>query len=126
MAGSITVTASDVGAGITQYSVAWLSDASGNVSGTSFAVGTGELLQAEFVPDGGGTQPTDAYDLTLLNENSTDVLGGAGANLSNTTRTQSACLTSTYVRRWLVAGDLTPTVANAGNAKGGTVILLVR
>ena len=126
MAGSITTTATDVGDGITQYTIAWASDASGVVSGASFAVETGELLQAEFVPDGGGTQPTDAYDLTILNANSTDILGGAGANLSNANRTQSACLMSTYVRRWLVAGDLTPTVANAGNAKGGTVILLVR
>lgn len=126
MAGSITTTVSDVGEGITQYSCAWLSDASGVVSVSTFAVKTGELLQAEFVPDEGGTAPTTGYDLTLLNENSTDVLGGAGANLSDTVRTQSACLTSTYVRRWLVAGDLTPTVANAGNAKGGTFILLVR
>lgn len=126
VAGSITVTTSDAGAGLTKYSVAWLSDASGDVTENTFDVEAGELVQVEYVPDAGGTQPSDAYDVTLLNAAGTDLLGGGGANLSNATRTQAVPVISTYFRRTLEAGALTPTVDNAGNAKGGTLILLVR
>jgi hypothetical protein len=126
VAGSITVTTSEAGSGLTKYSVAWLSNASGAVTENSFNVRAGELVQVEYVPDAGGTQPTDAYDMTLLNANSLDVLGGGGANLSNATRTQAVPAVSTYFRRTLEAGALTPTISNAGNAKGGTLILLVR
>jgi len=126
VAGSITATVTDAGAGLTKYSVAWLSNASGAVTENTFNVKAGELVQVEYVPDAGGTQPTDAYDMTLLNANGTDVLGGGGANLSNATRTQAVPAVSTYFRRTLEAGALAPTVSNAGNAKGGTIVLLVR
>lgn len=126
MAGSITVTTSEVSKNVTKYSVAWLSDASGAVSGNTFAVHAGELLQVRYVPDGGGTQPSDLYDMTMTDANSIDVLTGTGANLSNATSTVAVPAVSTYFKRILEAGNLTPVLANAGNAKGGTVTLLVR
>lgn len=126
VAGSITATVTDAGAGLTKYSIAWLSSSGGAVTENTFSVKAGELVQVEFVPDSGGTQPTDAYDMTLLNAVGTDLLSGGGANLSNATRTQVVPVISTYFRRTLEAGLLTPTISNAGSAKGGTIILLVR
>lgn len=126
MAGSITVTTSRLSNAVAKYSIAWVSDASGDVSANTFAVKSGELLQVRYVPDSGGTQPTDLYDVTMTDANSVDVLSGTGANLSNATSTTVVPAVSTYFRRTLEAGNLTPVVAAAGNAKGGTITLLVR
>jgi hypothetical protein len=133
MAGSITVTTSEVsGSGkIKKYSIAWVSDAAGAVSGNSFSMAPGSIIAVEFVPDSGGTQPTDLYDVTALNDDHTtnvfdDGAGASiGANLSNTTASHKVPFigggTVTYVRQWLHGGDYTPVIANAGNAKGGTI-----
>ncbi len=43
----------------------------------------GELLGAMFIPDAGGTQPTNAYDVTVTDADGYDVLAGLGADLSN-------------------------------------------
>lgn len=125
MAGSITVTTTRVGP-LTRYDIDWLSSAGGAVSANTFSVKTGELVEVRFTPDGGGTQPTDLYDLTMTDADGTDVLAGTGANLSNATATAVVPVISTYFRRQLTAGDLTPVIANAGNAKGGNIVLLVR
>lgn len=121
MAGSITTTTSDLGSGITKYSIAWLSDASGVVSVSTVAVRRGRLAQIKYIPDAGGTQPTDLYDLTCLDANNVDVLAGDGANLSNA----NSKITVPTAPILLEAGNLVPTNANAGNAKGGTLILYV-
>lgn len=126
MAGSITVTTSQASAAIDKYSIAWVSSAGGAVSANTFSVEAGELVQVWYIPDGGGTQPTDLYDVTMTDANGVDVLGGTGANLSNAAATVAVPAVSTYFRRTLEAGDLTPVVAAAGNAKGGTIVLLVR
>lgn len=121
--GTVTVTTADAGNGVTLYTVAWTSTAGGAVSGNAFAVKRGHLKQIKFVPNSAGTQPTDLYDVTLVDENSIDVLNSQGANLSN-----SAGL---YLQfdppLWHDAdNDLDLVVANAGNAKGGTVYLWVQ
>src|SRR5512139_2576632 len=132
MAGSITVTTSEEGSGVIKYSVAWLSDASGNVSANTFSMGSGTIVMVEFVPDSGGTQPTDLYDVTLTDAEGVNVLddgtGSAsiGANLSNTAASHRVPFiggggTVTYVRTWVHSGLFTPVVAAAGNAKGGTI-----
>jgi len=126
MAGSITVTTTDLGRGVTKYSIAWVSGAGGDVSGNAFTVKTGELRQVKFVPDGGGTAPTDLYDVTVTDANGVDILGGTGANLSSTTAAIKIPVFGFQTDRLLLeTGDLTPTVAAAGNAKGGTIILYV-
>lgn len=121
MAGSITVTSSNLGGGITKYSIAWVSDASGVVSVNAVAVRRGRLIQIKYIPDAGGTQPSDLYDLTLPDANGVDVLAGDGANLSNAT----SKITVPTAPILLEAGNLIPTNANAGNAKGGTLVLFV-
>lgn len=122
-AGSIVVTSADIG-GVLKYTVVWTSDASGNVSGNTFDVRYGELRQVKTIPGAGGVAPTDLYDVTLTDPDGVDVLAGAGANLSGTV---AAILEPTInsQRPYLEAQTLTLNVSNAGNAKSGTLILLI-
>lgn len=130
MAGSITVTSEELrdinGNRVWKYAIDWLSDASGDVSGNTFDLPTGELVEVAYTPDGGATAPTDAYDVTMTDPNGADTLAGTGANLSGTVATVVVPVISTYFRRFVYAGTYTPVVANAGNAKGGLIILLIR
>src|SRR5262245_61603420 len=98
VAGSITVTAAQEPQG-TRYTIDWTSSSGGAVTENTFSVRAGELVQVHFTPDAGGTQPSDAYDLTILDANGADVLAGTGANLSNATATVVVPVISTYFRR---------------------------
>lgn len=114
--------------GITKVTIPWTSSAGGSY--TEAILLTGFLVQVEFVP--GATTPTAAYDITIPNANSIDVLAGTGANLSETTATRKCpCVTATdgtnsSVVPFYLDGSHTFTVANAGNAKNGTVTLWIR
>ncbi len=127
MAGSITVTSTAQNGYFNRTSVAWVCDASGAVSGLSFGL-AGTIAKVQFKPDAGGTQPTDQYDMTIMDAAGVDILAGQGANLSNTTATsivpgvplKDGTTTSTTL--CVVADALTPSITNAGNAKGGTII----
>lgn len=136
MAGSITVTTSVLSrsGGVTKYSVAWTSDAAGAVSGTTFAMNPGTIILVDFVPGSGAAQPTDLYDVTMLDEHSVNVFDdgagtSVGANLSNVNSTHKIPFVGggsvTYVRHWLHGGDYQPVVAAAGNAKQGTIDIYV-
>jgi hypothetical protein len=129
MAGTLTVTSSQLRGGVTKYTLLWLSTAGGAVSANSFPVRVGELLQVKFVPDGGGTAPSDLYDVTLVDTDAVDVLAGAGANLSGTLSSiKIPSFGTTTLYRYFHDGsqNLDLVVANGGNAKGGTVYLWVR
>jgi uncharacterized membrane protein len=119
--GTVTVTTTDLGGSVTKYSAAWLSSAGGVVSGTSFDVRRGRLYQAKFVPNTGGTVPTDAYDLTLTDADGADLLIANGANLSATVAAWYSPTNPIH----LEGGAVTPVIANAGNAKGGALVLIV-
>jgi len=122
--GTVTVTTttlSDLRA--VKYSLAWLSDGSGNVSANPQTFRPGSLIQIRFIPDGGGTAPTALYDVTLVDAAGYDFLGATGANLSATVTT------TTRVAAPLIydaTGTLDLVVANAGAAKGGTVQLWIQ
>lgn len=110
--------------------ISWLSTA-GGLAGDTIAI-NGTILGVEFVPDSGGTQPTDQYDVTLNDAAGVDVLSGLGANLSNASATYRVPLVtgsdgtnSAYLPR-VVAESLTLAVTNAGNAKGGQLIIYHR
>jgi hypothetical protein len=132
VAGSITVTTSDLGGGYSKYSIAWVSSAGGAVAENAVTIKRGHIHLAKFIPDGGGTQPTDLYDVTLIDAiagaTGADYLAGTGVDVSNAARKISAPQigngTATQPVFW-EGGDLYPTVANAGNAKGGTIVLVV-
>jgi hypothetical protein len=98
----------------------WLSDSSGNVNGTLTAVVSGILYRVAFIPDGGGTQPSDLYDVVLDDVDGVDVLAANGANLSNATSSQH-----TDAGR-AIDGKLELKITNAGDAKGGLVALYIR
>lgn len=133
MAGAITFTSSRMSRDVKKYSFAWTSDAAGAVSGIPQTLPAGSIVAVEFVPGAGGVQPTDLYDITLTDADGINVIddgtGAAsiGANLSNANSSHKVPFVGggavTYVRRWLHGGAYTLVVANAGNAKSGTVNL---
>ena len=128
MAGSIAIIQSGSRT-VKKLELDWLCDASGNVNGVDTEAISGEILRVTFTPDGGGTAPTNLYDVTLDDEDGIDVLNGKGANLSNTTTTSIAPLYgdgTTTNRPVAVDGKLTLDVSNAGNAKGGIVAVYYR
>ncbi len=105
--------------GLTAYRAVWLSDASAGTVSLTFNMRPGRLIQMKFVPGTGGTQPDDNYDVTILDSDSADILEAAGVNLDELVATWN---TST-ARVFLDGGVYTFTVAGAGNANTGTVIL---
>lgn len=103
----------------------WTSDGTnGAVSGhytTNYY--TGQIVEAIFDPDAGGTQPSDNYDVTVTDSDGNDVLAGQGGDKSNAA--------TVYKLRedklgTVVASKLQPVVANAGNSKGGLIILFIQ
>ena len=122
MAGTVTV-AETIHTTVKKILWDWLSTAAGAADKATTLPYDGLLERAAFIPDGGGTQPTDLYDVTITDPDGLDVLNGLGANLSNAAtvvKVHSDGLTA-------VAGSvLTLNVTNAGNAKGGQVALYLR
>ena len=119
MAGTLTITDQSHRT-VQKLLLDWLSDSSGDVSGTLTATVSGILYRVAFIPDGGGTQPTDLYDVTLEDPDGVDVLAGNGDNLSNVNKTQHIDAGRA------VDGTLELKVSNAGNGKAGLVALYVR
>lgn len=115
---------------VNRIAVSWTSDAAG-VASESIAI-DGVILRVQFVPAGGGSQPTSLYDVTLLDEGGQDVLAGQGANLSNSVAT-SVCPgvpfkdgTTTSLVPVAVAEIVTLNISGAGNTKSGSVNIYVR
>ena len=125
MAGSITTTVSKKNS-LVKYKMDWLSDASGDVDVDAIAMVQGEIQSVHYFPDAGGTQPSDNYDLTMADSYGVDILTGTGSNLSKTTDTWAVPALSTYFKVVIEAGSYDLVIANAGNAKGGIVEVLVR
>ena len=125
MAGTITTTTTKNGS-MVKYSMDWLSDASGDVDVDAIPMIQGEIQSVHYFPDVGGTQPSDNYDLTMADSYGVDILTGTGANLSQTTDTYAVPALSTYFKVFIEAGSYDLVVANAGNAKGGIVEVIVR
>ena len=128
MAGTLTVSYQQVRT-IQKITLDWLSDATGVVSGTATKRLTGSLLRVVFIPDSGGTQPSDLYDVVLNDDNGLNVLAGQGANLSNATASNVVPGvplkdgTTTSISVCILDDTLTLGITNAGAAKGGNVVL---
>lgn len=134
MAGAIVVAATKVDAAITRYEVTWVSDASGTVSGSAFAMKHGTIIAVEFVPGVGLTQPDALYDVDLTDEEGVSMFdNGAGtsigSNLSNVSASHALPLFGTTGttphRRWHHGGSVTPLVAGAGDTNAGTIDIYV-
>ncbi len=104
-------------------------DASGDMSGMPFTVQGGELYQFAWVP---GAGVTTLFDLTLKAKYRkpdgtiiewADVLGGQGANLSESTNGGNTALSPGF---GLLPGmTLEPILSNAGNATHVHIIFYV-
>jgi hypothetical protein len=101
----------------------WLSTDTGAVVSASTVAYDGLLERVVFDPDAAGTQPTDQYDVTITDPDGNDVLAGLGANLTN-----ASTVVKTHADGLTAVGGqiLTLNVTNAGNAKGGLVIVYLR
>ena len=108
------------------YTIAWTSSAGGVVSANSFSIRRGTITQVKFVPGSGGAQPSDLYDVTLVDADGLDLLGGLGANLSNAAPVGVTDLHISVVSPTATNLTLDLQVANAGSTKSGTVYLWVQ
>jgi len=128
MAGSVSITYSETRT-VKKVTLDWTSDASGDATVDTKAL-SGQILRVCFIPDSGGTQPTDLYDVVLNDADGIDVLEGLGANLSNSTSTDVVPVvtngTDGNMQPVAVDGVLSLAVSNAGDSKGGKVILYIR
>lgn len=130
MAGTVVATYSDTRS-IQKVTLAWVSHTDGTVSGTKTRKLSGIIERVVFVPGTAGVQPTDLYDLTLLDEQGADVLSGQGANLSNVNKFAVAPGvplkdgTTVSVKPTAVDDELELQIAAAGSAKEGAVYLYI-
>lgn len=123
-AGTITLSSDIVAKGYRVMTFAWTSDGSGDVNGTAFGT-QGILLRV--VTNPGATAPDDNYDLTLLDADAVDVLEGAGADRDTANSQQISLLAPTSTTGPIaLAGQITPTIANAGSGKNGTITLYLK
>ena len=123
MAGTVTITYPVSHLPIKMVEWTWVSDASGDVSGTD----TGELngMALRWVTNPGSTAPTDDYDITVLDEDGVDIASGGLGNRDTSDSEQ-----------FIPGGDADPgaafngklslVVSNAGNAKEGVLKLYYR
>lgn len=118
----VTITEDPVHYPIREIKWDWLSTDGGAVSSASGYQYTGVIVKAIFKSDAASTDPTDLYDVTILDDNGFDVLIGHGANITKAATVQK---TSTDASMFVKDTFLTLTIANAGNAKGGEVYLYV-
>lgn len=96
-------------------------DDAGKADGTTTYAYDGELIALVTVPDGDDA-PTNNYDVVISDSDSLDVLLGQGADRSNVNTEMVA-----RANLGAVAGSkLTLSIANAGNAKEGTVYVYLR
>lgn len=122
MAGTVTVKEQTFSS-VRKITFTWTSSAAGAADGATTLPFDGDLLAVYQIPDGGGTQPTNLYDVTVTDGDGIDVLNALGANLSNAVNTLKRTSDGLLP---VAASILTLAVTNAGNAKGGKTILYIR
>lgn len=119
--------------GVKKVTATWVSDGStGAVTGTTMKI-VGRLIKGATVPAAGGSAPTDNYDIAITDEQSVDVLAACKVGLGNR---DTANAEETYFQllnadtsplsmalQPVVCGALAIAVTNAGNSKGGTIVL---
>lgn len=135
MAGSLTVTPSDIRRGVISYFFDWTSDASGNVSGILATIDPGMIITAEFIPAAGDVAPTALHDIDLLDAEGANMLDdgtgtSVGANLPTTAVHRGPTISngsaaSSFFRMWLHGGQCELRVSGAGDSNQGRVRLVV-
>lgn len=120
MAGTVTVTEETIG-NVHKIKWTWISTAGGAADLVTTKAYGGIVRNLRTVPAGGGSAPTDDYDITITDPDGLDVMLGAGAN-RDTAVTENAVPGSTSTAH----GKLTLNVTNAGATKGGTATLYIQ
>ena len=108
--------------GLKKVKATWASDTAGAASATTSNKYSGVIVRAIFTPDGGGTQPTDAYDVVINDADGYDLLNGLGANLSNAATVQK---TMNDGLTYMLGSTLAFSISNAGETKGGIITLYI-
>jgi len=119
MAGTVTITERRVGH-LWRVKFTWVTSAGGAADGATTVPVTGKVAAAVQIPDAGGTQPDNAYDVTVKDADGVDVLNALGANLSNAAVTQKVKSDELGI---VVNSNLTLGVTGGGAAKGGSTIV---
>jgi hypothetical protein len=101
----------------------WKATDLGAVVSTTSNYYTGRVLYAAQLPGAAAEQPADAYDLTVTDSNSVDVLKALGANLTNAAPTYKSDKDGLGC---VVESKLTLTIAAAGDEGHGKTILYIR
>jgi len=78
----------------------------------------GRLVRVDTIPDSGGTAPTAAYDIALLDANSID---RSDSNLIN--RSDTVAETWQPADPPWIDDELTLTIVGAGDSNGGTIVM---
>jgi len=134
MAGAIVTSAIGLKSGVTQYEVTWVSDASGNVSGSTFQMKMGTIVAVEFIPGAGALAPDSLHDIDLLDAEGVTLFDDGsgtsiGSNLSATASAHKVPLTGltgvTIYRRWHHGDTAELRVSGAGDSNAGTVNVFV-
>lgn len=105
-------------AGIEVVTVPWTCDSAGDAAVSVNLDGL--LMRTQTIPGATSFAPTTLYDLTVLDADTFDVLGGMGADRSATVVETIDAFTDTWMDR-TVSGLHTMTIANAGSLNTGTV-----
>ena len=131
MASLVTFSQSKAKGPLRRLVFAWTSHTDGTVAGFVSASVIGKIAACLTIPGAGGVAPTALYDVTILNNDGFDVLGGKGAYRSGTLAEQIVSAVPmgngaiASIGPVAVHGTLELRVANAGSGKQGTVVLLL-
>jgi len=108
----------------------WQSASDGSVDYTTSVDIDGQISMVFFSPDSGGTRPTDLYDVQINDVlTGADLLLGTGANLYNATAVLRIPILTNgtqYYGSPVFAGKLNLVISNAGDTKGGVIVLYWR
>lgn len=110
--------------GLVKVTIPWVSSSGGAVQETGVTLPGGTLVKMRTDPDGTAA-PTDNYDITLLDGDGVDVLGGAGANRDTANVEDAYPAAGTYFRPVIEGGTYYPTIAAAGDTKAGEIELFI-
>jgi hypothetical protein len=102
----------------------WTSTAGGVADGTTTSAFTGDIIRLVNIPNSGGTQPTNLYDITIKDADGVDVLFGDGTDVVNTGPSQKHGTADSL--GCVVNSTLRFDVTNAGASKGGVTIVYIR
>lgn len=103
--------------------MSWTSDASaGTVGATSTEKFSGRLITAQHIA--GSVTPTNLYDVTVLDDQGQDILGATGADIAVATGKTSTAISSGLPFQAIQNSTLRLVIANAGNSKTGSVVLI--